>query len=123
MAVNDREQMQRWVEQFADGVIQQTEALRQNDSKTHNRHAQRVAAAFAKLRAFGDPGRDALAVLLTHASADVREMAACFLLRHRTQEAMEVLRKEAMGHGVTAFGASEAIKRWEEGDWHLDPED
>lgn len=111
----------RWVEQFADAVAQQTESLRQDDYQTGNKHAKRCIAAFERLRAFGDPGRDALASLLTHTRGDVRAMAACFLLRHRTQEAMEVLRREAAGEGLTAFGASEAIKRWEEGAWNLDP--
>jgi hypothetical protein len=113
--------MSHWVEQFADAVAQQTEALRQNDYQTGNKHAKRCIAAFEKLRVFGDPGRDALASLLVHTRGDVRAMAACFLLRHRTQEAMEVLRTEAAGGGLTAFGASEAIKRWEEGSWNLDP--
>jgi hypothetical protein len=123
MAMTSPERIRHWVEQFADSVIQASEALRRNDSLAHNRHAKRITAAFQKLRTVGDPGRDALASLLTHERADVRAMAACHLLRHRTQEALEVLGKEAAGGGLTAFGASEAIKRWEEGDWHLDPQD
>jgi hypothetical protein len=48
-------------------------------------------------------------------------MAAVYLLRYKTREALEVLRKEAAGVGLVAFGAQQAIKRWEEGTWKLDP--
>ncbi|HYO52740.1 MAG TPA: DUF2019 domain-containing protein [Archangium sp.] len=76
-----------------------------------------------KLRAHGDAGRDALAVLLTHPSMDVRTAAAAFLLRYRTAEAKAVLEEAAKGQGLIPFGASEALKRWEEGTWELDPAD
>ncbi len=68
----------------------------------------------------GDRGRDALAVLLEHGRADVRVMAAAFLLRHRTEAALAVLRDAAAGKGLAAFGAGMAIKHWEEGTWALD---
>lgn len=113
--------MNRWVEEFADAVAQQTDALRENDYHSGNKHAKRCVMAFEELRACGDAGREALVPLLAHPRGDVRAMAACFLLRHRTREAMAVLRTEAAGEGLTAFGASEAIKRWEEGTWNLDP--
>jgi hypothetical protein len=48
-------------------------------------------------------------------------MAAVFLLRHRTTEAKVILREAAQGQGLVPFGASEALKRWEEGTWALDP--
>lgn len=48
-------------------------------------------------------------------------MAAAFLLRYRTTEALHVLREAAKGSGLIAFEASEAIKRWEERTWELDP--
>ncbi len=69
----------------------------------------------------GDPGRDALVVLLEHVRPDVRVMAAAYLLRHRTVESMAVLREAAKGESLVAFGAAQTIKGWEEGRWHLDP--
>jgi hypothetical protein len=54
---------------------------------------------------------------------DVRVMAATFLLRHRTTESMSVLRQAAKGPGLVAFEAAQAIKRWNEGAWALDPAD
>jgi len=44
------------------------------------------------------------------------------MLRYRMRESLEVLQAEAKGAALIAFEASEAIKRWEEGDWHLDPD-
>ena len=109
------------VAQFADDVAQQTDAIWRGDHKTGNKHAKRYIATFAKLRALGDVGRDALCVLLAHDRPDVRVMAAAYLLRHRTSEALEVLQQAAKGSGLVAFEASQAMKRWEEGTWGLDP--
>ena len=120
--MSDTELIQRLVRDFADSVIGQTEAIRQGDHRKGNRLAKRYIAAFQKLRDIGDDGRNALASLFTHSRADVRVMAACFLLRHKTHEALALLRREAaMEEGLASFGASEAIKRWEEGSWNLDP--
>jgi hypothetical protein len=123
LAVIEKDSIKQWVDDFAESIIQQTEALRQNDYRIGNVHARRGAAAFSKLRAIGDMGRDALIPLLRHERADVRVGTAACLLRHRTQESLAVLRTEAAtGQGLASFEASEAIQRWEEGDWHLDPE-
>ena len=65
-------------------------------------------------------GLDALSELLAHESPDVGSAAAAFLLRYKTEEALAVLREVAQRPGLIGFEASEAIKRWEEGEWHLD---
>lgn len=109
------------VAQFADDVAKQTDAIWAGDHRTGNRHAKRYIATFRKLRAMGDVGRDALVVLLAHERPDVRVMAAAYLLRHRTGEALEVLREAAKGSGLIAFEASQTMKRWAEGTWALDP--
>ncbi|HRX83839.1 MAG TPA: DUF2019 domain-containing protein [Phycisphaerae bacterium] len=109
--------------EFADAVMDQKEAIRSGDARRGNRHANAYARAWDRLRKHGDRGRDALATLLNDDRADVRAMAACYLLRYRTQEAAQVLQEVATGEGLAAFGASEALERWAEGDWHLDPED
>lgn len=114
-------ELERLVEQFAFNVAAQTDAIWRGDAKTGNKHARKYIAAFEKLRAHGDAGRDALAVLLKHPRPDVRVTAAAHLLRHRTKEAMAVLRKAAKGKSLVAFEASEALKRWAEGK-SLDPE-
>ncbi len=115
--------LEKLAQEFAENVVAQTEAIRQGDAKTGNRHAKRRLRAFEVLRSFGDEGRGALLPLLEHARADVRGMAAAYLLRYRTAEARAVLEELASGKGLAAFGAGETLKRWEEGTWALDPAD
>jgi hypothetical protein len=50
-------------------------------------------------------------------------MAASFLLRHCGARARRVLEEAARERGIVAFGAVQALKRWDEGTWALDPED
>jgi Domain of unknown function (DUF2019) len=109
------------VEAFAQHTAEQTDAIFRGDASTGNKHAEKRIAAFKKLCAHGDVGRDALAVLFRHPRMDVRAMAAAYLLRHRTAETKAVLMDISKGEGLAAFGASEALKRWEEGVWALDP--
>ncbi|KFA94417.1 hypothetical protein Q664_03065 [Archangium violaceum Cb vi76] len=117
--VNEFEEL---VEEFARNVTAQTDAIFRGDARTGNKHADRYIAAFKKLRAHGDAGRNALATLFTHPNMDVRTTAAAFLLRYRTAEAKAILEEAAKGEGVVAFESEEALKRWEEGTWALDPE-
>lgn len=114
--------MEKLVEAFAQHVEAQTEAIWRGDAKTGNKHADRYIAALMKLRAHGDAGRDALATLLSHPRMDVRTTAAAVLLRYKTKEAKAVLEEAAKGKGLIPFEAQEALKRWEEGTWALDPE-
>jgi hypothetical protein len=110
------------VEQFARNVAAQTDAIQRGDARTGNKHAKQYTAALQALRAQGDTGRDALAVLLKHPRTDVRAMAAAFLLRYRTAEAKAVLEATANEGGVATIGATMTLRRWEEGTWSLDPE-
>ncbi len=118
-----RKQIERWVDQFADSTVMQTDAILTGDARIGNKYAERRVAAFAKLRALGDDGREALLRLLNHPRRDVRVGAAAYLLRYRTDMALAVLREESKGKGLASFEAEQAIRRWEEGDWHLDLED
>jgi hypothetical protein len=113
--------LEELVEEFARHVEAGTEAVWRGDAKAGNRHANRSLAAFKKLRAHGDAGRDALAVLFKHPRMDVRVAAAAFLLRYRTAEAKAVLEEAAKGEGLIPFEAQQALLRWEEGTWALDP--
>jgi len=110
------------VAQFATAVAAQTDAIWNGDAKLGNKHAKRYLSAFERLRKLGNSGRDALAVLFEHERPDVRVTAAAFLLRHRTEEAMAVLRVAAGGEGLVSFEAQQALQRWAEGSWSLDPE-
>ena len=111
------------VEEFAQNVSAQTDAILQGDAKSGNRHATRYVKAFKKLRQEGNAGRDALAVLLSHPRMDVRVAAAACLLRHRTREAQGILAQAAAGEGLAAFEAQQVLKNWQNGTWALDPPD
>jgi len=113
--------LEELLERFALNVAAQTEAIWRGDAKTGNKHARKYGAAVDKLLAHGDAGRDALLVLLEHEHMDVRVMAAAHLLRYRTTEARAVLEEAARGEGMIPFCAQQALKRWEEGTWALDP--
>ncbi|MCP3061800.1 DUF2019 domain-containing protein [Myxococcus sp. K38C18041901] len=112
---------EKLIEQFALNVAAQTEAIFRGDARTGNKHARKYGAAVDTLLAHGNEGRDALLVLLKHERMDVRVMAAAHLLRYRTAEAKAVLEEAAKGKGLVPFGAQQALKRWEEGTWALDP--
>jgi hypothetical protein len=115
-----RGSLEKWVEEFARHVEAQTEAIWRGDAKAGNKHADRYLAAFDKLCAHGDAGRDALATLFLHPNMDVRTTAAAFLLRYRTAEARAILEEAAKGEGLVAFSAAQTLKRWEEGTWNID---
>jgi hypothetical protein len=113
--------LEKLVEEFAQNVAAQTEEISHGTASKGNRHAKRYIAAFDKLCAHGDVGRNALAVLFTHPRMDVRVMAAAFLLRHRTAEARAVLEEAAKGKGLAALGAQQTLENWANGTWALDP--
>jgi hypothetical protein len=114
-------ELEKLVAEFAENTAAQTDAIWRGDSKTGNMHAKRYIAAFDKLTAHGDAGRDALIVLFQHPRMDVRVSAAAYLLRYRTAEARTILEEAAKGEGMTPFEASLILKNWESGTWALDP--
>ncbi|WP_199749779.1 DUF2019 domain-containing protein [Corallococcus sp. AB038B] len=115
------EDLQKLVAKFAQHAAAQTDAIWRGDANAANKHADESIAAFRMLKTHGDVGRDALATLFTHPRMDVRTAAAALLLRYRTAEAKAVLEEAAKGKGLIPFEAREALKRWEEGTWSLDP--
>ncbi|MCH8881178.1 MAG: DUF2019 domain-containing protein [Planctomycetes bacterium] len=114
--------LQELVKEFADTVMQQKAEMKSGTARAGNRFARKGARAWEELRSRGDEGREALAALFEDERPDVRAMAAACLLKYRTRDAKRVLKEVAQGEGLAAFGASEALQRWKEGDWHLDPD-
>ena len=108
------------VSEFAEFVVAQNEAIQRDDPAAATRCAKQRVAVFRKLRTHGNRGRNALAVLLMDLRPGVRVMAAAYLLRHRTDEAIIVLEEEAEGDGLTAFAAAHALSRWYDGTWNYD---
>ena len=108
--------------EFALHVIGQNEAIMtRGDARIGNKHAKQYLRCFDLLYSLGAPGLDKLSELFHHEDPGVRSMAATFLLRYKTDEALTVLRELSNGTGLVAFGSQEAIKRWEEGSWDLEP--
>jgi hypothetical protein len=110
------------VAKFADSVAAQSDAMKKGNVEGGNRHAADYCAAFNALRLHGDRGREALTALFMHERADVRITAAAFLLRYCHDRARAVLEVEAKGNDLLAFEAAQALERWQEGTWELDPE-
>lgn len=108
------------VEDFAQNVAAQTDAIMAGDRKGGNKYAKRYIAAYKKIRDRGEAGRDALSGLLAHPRMDVRVNAAACLLSDRPEQAMPVLEEAAKGKGMVPFLASQVLKSWNEGTWRLD---
>jgi hypothetical protein len=115
--------LERLVLDFAENVAGETDAIWRGDAKSGNRHAKLYLRAFDALRSLGAQGREALVPLMESDRPDVRGTTAAFLLRYRTDKARAVLQELAHGKSLVAFEAGEALKRWEEGTWTLDPPD
>ncbi|MBP7584236.1 MAG: DUF2019 domain-containing protein [Spirochaetes bacterium] len=112
--------LHKLVEAFAENVHMQNLNIESGNAANGNKCARKYIKAFRDIVAHGDEGREALAGLFNDPRADVRVMAACFLLKYRHSEARAILEKAARGDGLVALGASEALKRWDEGTWSLD---
>lgn len=110
------------VEVFAQATAAQTDCRSRGYVHAVRKYGKKRKAAFDRIRAQGDAGRDALAALFFHPRLDVRVAAADSLLRHRTAAAKGVLKKISKGEGIAAYDAFKALKQWEEGTWALDPE-
>jgi len=106
------------VAQFAHAVFAQAAA---RDAKTANKWVKKYLAAFDALCAHGDSGREALTALFEHRDPAVRIASAAFLLRFAEERATRVLEEESRRQGPTAFRAAQALARWRDGSWDLDP--
>jgi hypothetical protein len=107
------------VDDFAAAVMGQTDVML-HDPKAGNKCARKYINCARKLRSLGDVGQAELSKLFRHPRPDVQVAAAAYLLDSKTEEAMTILTRIAKGEGLIAFEAREAMKRWEEGNWHLD---
>jgi len=116
MSVN----IEKLVEEFAKAIIKQNEAIMKGNYKLGNKYAKKYIKCYQQLFKVGEEGKEALAKLFNHDDIGVREMAAVVLLKYKTEEALKILRELANKPGLIGFGASEAIKRWEEGTWNLE---
>jgi hypothetical protein len=118
-----QESMSELVRELSDGIVQQSVEINRGSVKGSDVAHERIVNAFKSLTTrFGDGGRDALKVLFNHPNGRVRIVAASYLLRYCTDEALAVLRDEVEhGDGYTSFAARCSIRNWEKGEWFLDP--
>jgi hypothetical protein len=118
-----QESIDELVNEFVEGIVQQSIEINRGSVKGSDVAHNRILHAFKSLTAnCGDSGRDALKVLFNHSNARVRIVAASFLLRYCTYEALAVLRNEVeLGEKYTSFAARCSIMNWEKGEWSLDP--
>jgi hypothetical protein len=106
---------------FRENVIAQNKCLLEGNSIKGNIAAKKYVVAFKKLvNEYGDKGRESLLQLINDDDIGVREMAAVFLLKYRTTEAVKVLEKIAKGNDIIAMGAKQALENWRDGAWQLD---
>jgi hypothetical protein len=100
---------------FAEGVVAQCHCISEGDAARGNGHAARYIEAASDLLAGGPAHLDAFCVLLEHPDASVRGMAAAYLLKDRTDQALSVLRALASGEGLASLGARATLERYKRG--------
>lgn len=108
------------VQQFADGIVKQRQAIHSGTTREVRRHANRIMPAARQLVRMGEDGRREFAVLLSHADREIRATAAAYLVSSMPEEALAVFRDLAQGDDLIAMGAQMRIKEWEEHPEHYD---
>jgi len=119
--MKDQGETDKLINIFVDNVIKQYEAIwEKGDSKIGNKCAKKRINAWDEICRIGDYAKEQFAVLLIHEDVRVRSSAACFLLKYKHKEAKKALVEISKGDDITAFEAGQCLKRWKEGEWHLD---
>ena len=112
--------IQKLVDVFADATHKHHEALMEGNSRKANKQAKRVADTFQAIITTGDMARQALLQLTKSEDMAVASTAATFSLKYATDESIAVLKRVAQRTDLLGFRAEQALKRWEEGSWHLE---
>jgi hypothetical protein len=100
---------------FADAVRAQDRCILAGDARRGDEHAAIYVKSAETLRSAGPAYLDALAALLRHSDASVRVMAAAFLLRDRTDDAVAALRGISESDGLAHLGAKSTLDRYDRG--------
>jgi len=107
------------ITEFADASIKADE-FTFTDGKAARRYSEKQVRCWKRIRKIGNEAKEVMARLFDHPDPSARVAAAGCLLRYKTDEALAVLRDAAQHEGLVPFMARECLKRWEEGEWHLD---
>lgn len=114
------ENIDELVEAFAAASRRHFQATEEGDYETANREVDRIGEVFLKLRACGAEAREALMQLAMRGSDAAAEMAAAYSLKYDPDRSLSVLKRLSKDSGILGFKASQAIKRWKSGEWHLE---
>jgi hypothetical protein len=95
--------------------VTQNRYISKGDAVSGNTHAARYTEAAAALLTGGRAHLDAFCTLLEHLDPSVRGMAAAYLLKDRTDQAVPVLHALASGEGLAALGARATLERYRRG--------
>ena len=117
MAKVDTEEL---VNQFADAIIKQNEAIYSGTTKEVRRYGKKITPIARKLVNMGEEGKRQFATLFNHPDREIRATAAVCLMSYMPEEALVVLRELAEGDDLIAMGAQMRIKEWEEHPEHYD---
>ena len=86
-----------------------------------NREADKIDAAYRKLKSYGDKGKQALLKLLDDADLAVSSMAAAYCMHFAPQECKRVFQRVAKDPGILGLEAQYALKRFDDGSWQVEP--
>ena len=113
-------QIGRLISEFVRSAEKHYRATLAGNSKQTNAQAKRIRKVFQEIVKSGDDARVALLEQIHNENDGIAIMAATYSLKFNPKESLATLRRISQKPGWIGFGAEQAIKRWEEGNWHLE---
>lgn len=108
------------VQEYADSVIKQDQAVRSGNVKEAEFQGKRTAPIAKRLLRMGDAAKRQFASLLYHPYRRVRVVSAVHLFCAMPDEVLVALEEVAKGNDYAAMCAKLRIKEWEEHPEHYD---
>jgi hypothetical protein len=114
------EEIEKLIVQFKEASLKHFQATQSGDYKVANKNADRIHKTFLKMRELGTEAREALLQVATQDDGASAAMAATYSLKYAPERSLAVLRRLSSDRGILGFNASQAIKRWQSGEWLLE---
>ena len=111
------EKLDRLLSRFAMAARAHNDAMESMDEEGSNTHARMVALLYERLVSTDATGEEKLLTLLDSDNPVVAGMAAVYGIRLNPERCLATLRRVAEEPGLLGFRASQAIERWESGEW------
>ena len=105
---------------FAFSAARQYGAFLEGNWRMANTFAKRIRSDFDQVLAYGTDGRETLLGLTTDPDPVVACMAATFSLKYNPERSIATLKRISAEPGPIARQASQALERWEAGNWELE---